>query len=75
MTTSADSTTTGPAPTVETQRRVSFLVDGARVTIRRVDEFGGYVPMGIAVSWTVDDRDAFVSDSPERGAVVHRGLQ
>jgi hypothetical protein len=73
MTTAAGSTPNVPAG--ETQRRVSFLVDGARVTIRRVDEFGGYVPMGIAVSWTVDDRDASVADTTERGAVVRRGSQ
>ncbi|MBF4632825.1 hypothetical protein ITJ38_00225 [Agreia pratensis] len=73
MTTTAH--TTPSAPAVQTQRLVSFLVDGARLTIRRVEEFDGSGPAGIAVSWTVDDLDASVGDSTDRGAVVHRGPQ
>ena len=56
-------------PAVKAQL-VTFLVDGARLTIHRSDDLNTCDPAGVAVRWAVKDIDAFIDEWTGDGAEI-----
>ena len=57
-------------PAVKAQQLVTFLVDGARLTIHRSDDLNTCGPAGVAVHWAVKDIDAFIDEWTGDGAEI-----